>query len=65
MPAAEIVGAVLGVQIPVEIDRGHLADDARQKRLLDHFGGRREPVVEPDVDATAGAALRVEDSPAH
>ncbi len=28
MPAAEVVGAVLGVQIPVEVDRGDPADFA-------------------------------------
>ena len=28
VPAAEIVGAVLDVEIPVEIDRGDLADHA-------------------------------------
>ena len=35
MPAAKIVGAVLDIEIPVEIDRGDLADHAREEQLLD------------------------------
>ena len=62
VPAAEIVGAVLGIEIPVEIDRRDLADHAGEEHLLDRPGGRREAVVEADVDAPAGAALRVEDA---
>ena len=34
VPAAEVVGAVLGVEIPVEIDRGDLADRARRSSSL-------------------------------
>ena len=61
VPAAEIVGAVLDVEIPVEIDRGDVADDTRQQQFLDGAGGRREAVVEGDVDAPPGAALGIED----
>src|SRR5260221_1140913 len=64
MPAAEIIGAVAGIEIPVEIDRGDLADDAGAQQLLDPHGGRRIAVVERDVDATAGARLGIEDAAA-
>ena len=35
VPAAKIIGAVLGIEIPVEIDRGDLADRAGDEQLLD------------------------------
>ena len=59
MPAAEIVGAVLDVEIPVEIDRDDLADHAPQSsNSLICARGRREAIVEGDIDAPAGARAR-------
>ena len=64
VPAAKIVGAVLRIEIPVEVDRDDLADRAGDQQLLDALRGRRIAIVEGDVDAPAGAALRFEDAAA-
>ena len=64
MPAAEVVGAVAGIEIPVEVGRAHLADPARRQQLADLPRGRREAVVEGDVDPPPGARLGREDAPA-
>ena len=65
VPAAEVVGAVLDIEIPVEVHRNHVADRAGQQHLLDRSGCRREAVVEAHIDASARAALGFENSPAH
>ena len=46
----------------MEIDRYDVADRARAQQLLDGARGRREAVVEGDIDAPAGAALGIEDA---
>ena len=40
MPAAEIVGTVIGIELPFEIHRGNLTDNAGHKHLLEQ-GPRR------------------------
>ena len=64
VPAAEIVGAMLGVEIPMEIDRGHGAHRLLAQQLLDAGGGGREAIVESHVDGPAGACLGFEDAAA-
>jgi len=40
MPAAEIVGTVIGIELPFEIHRGNVTDNAGHKHLLEQ-GPRR------------------------
>ena len=62
VPAAEVIGAVLHVEVPMEIDRYDVADRARAQQFLDGARGRREAVVECNIDTPAGAALGIEDA---
>ena len=64
VPATEVVGAVHGIEVPVEVDRGDLADPPRGQQLADLPRGRREAVVERHVDPPPGPRLGVEDAPA-
>ena len=49
MPAAEVIRAVRGIQIPVEIDAEDFADRAAQQNLLDlHVLGRVAVVAEEE-----------------
>ncbi len=64
MPAAEVVGAVTRIEQVLQVDRLHVADDARGNELL-HLGAVGAPaVVEGHAHAPAGLAHRVEDEPA-
>ena len=60
MPAAEVVRAVRGVEVPREIDGRDLADLARHEEFLDLLVLGRVAVVERDHDLLAGALLGVE-----
>ena len=59
MPAAEVVGAVNDVEIPVKVNGDDLANNAGQQHLLDRPGGRRETIVESDIDTPAGRIYRI------
>src|SRR5262249_42324873 len=48
MPAAEIVRTVMGIELPLEIDGGDLADSAGCQYLLQQRTRRRIAVVERD-----------------
>ena len=48
MPAAEVVRAVAGVEQPLEVNAGDLADDTGLQHLLDLAVARRVTVVEGD-----------------
>ncbi|MNZ69726.1 hypothetical protein D3C78_880360 [compost metagenome] len=58
VPAAEIIRAVLVIEIPVKIDRGDGADCTLVDKLLDACGGGRETIVEGDVHTAAAFRLR-------
>jgi len=60
MPAAEVVGAVLGVQIPVEVDRGDPADFAGIEQFLDLRSRRRIAIVEGHVDPATRALFGIQ-----
>ena len=62
MPAAEVVGAVAGVEQPVEVHREHLADDAGHEQVLDLGARRRVAVVEGDPHVRPVLLLRVDDA---
>ena len=62
VPAAEIVGAMPRVEIPVEIDRGDIADHLLEQQFLDARSGGGVAIIEGDVDAPAGAALGFHDA---
>src|SRR5690606_23674239 len=55
VPAAEVVGAVRGVQQPLEVHRGDLADAARREELAQRAVARRVAVVERHDHRAAGA----------
>ena len=61
VPAAEVVRAVAGVEQPLEVDAGDLADDAGLEHLLDLAVARRIAVVEGDGQLAAGPLLGVDD----
>ena len=61
VPAAEVVGAVADVEIPVEVDRADRAELVRREDLLDLDVLRREPIVEADGDLALVALLGFED----
>src|SRR5271166_228694 len=63
MPAAEIVGAVMRVELPLEIDRGDMPDDARLQHLLQQGTRRRIAVVEGDCYRSSARLSRC-DNPA-
>src|SRR5690349_18388785 len=63
MPAAEVIGTVLDIEVPVEIDRDDLADGTREQQLLDPLRSRRAAVVEGNVEPPACALLGVENAP--
>ena len=60
VPAAEVVGAVAGVEIPGEVDRRDAADLARHDQFLDLLVLGRVAVVERHDDRLAGGSLGVE-----
>ncbi len=64
VPAAEIVGTVDDIEIPVEVDRNDLADGVADQQFVDRARRRREAVVEGDIDTPPRAALGIEDLPA-
>ena len=61
VPAAEIGGAVVDVEVPVEIHRGDLADALLHQQFLHLLPLGRIAVVERDGDVFAREGLRVED----
>ena len=62
VPAAEVIGAVDGVEQPGEVDRDDVADLARHQELLDLGARRGIAVVEGDTDLAAGALDGVDDT---
>ena len=64
VPAAEVVGAVHGVERPLEVHRGDLADLAGRDDLAQRRVPRGVPVVEGHDDVAAGLADRARDPPA-
>ena len=64
VPAAKVIGPMLHIEIPVEVDRRDLADHTREDRLLDLLCRRRVAVVEADIDAPAGPRFGREDAAA-
>ena len=60
VPAAEVIGAVVHVEIPREVDRQHFADLPRHEDFLDRAVLRRKAVVEGDDDLLLVALLGVE-----
>ncbi|GAB4007401.1 hypothetical protein GCM10029992_61050 [Glycomyces albus] len=61
VPAAEVVGAVAGVEQPVEADRDDLADRALAKEVGDLLVDRVVAVVEGDRDRSGRLPLGFED----
>src|SRR5882672_2703462 len=60
VPTPEVVGAVIHVEVPAEIDRNHAADLAAEQQLLDLLVLRRIPQVECHDDLSTVPLFRVE-----
>ena len=60
VPAPEVVGAVVHVEVPVEIDRQHAADLAVEQQLLDLLVLRRIAQVERHDDLAPVPLFRIE-----
>jgi hypothetical protein len=63
VPATEVVGAVPGVEHPLELDAGHGPDLAVRDQLSQGAVPRGVPVVEGDDNGLAGLGHRVDDLP--
>lgn len=63
MPAPEVVGAMPGVQHPVEVDTRHAPDRAVRDELPQRAVPRRVAVVEGDHHRTPGRLLGLDDLP--
>ena len=64
VPAAEVVGAVVGIEKIFQVDGVHAADGAGGEEFLDLAPEGSPAVVEGDADAAAGGTNGVEDGAA-
>src|SRR4029453_13648837 len=62
MPAAEVVGAVVHVEIPGKIHRQHAPDLSRHQHLFDRTVLGRIAIIESDDDLFVVALFGVENS---
>ncbi len=61
VPPAKVVGAVIGIQVPVEVHRPHLSDRFCDQQALDLGEDRCVAVVEGHAHVAPRSALHIED----
>lgn len=62
LPAAKIIGAVLGIQQPFKMNREDLANSTGRQQLADFAVMRRVAIIESDASLPAGAPDSVQNN---